>query len=772
MTQKTLSSERRPHIVTGRYMFDKAKRGWSVALLFFIAFALFFTIQAMVELSAFSKSFHEADWSHAEAVERIKDFISALRLTFVVLSALSAIFAGCYFFAPMHNKTSAIFFHSLPERRSGHFISAIFASAVTFFIGAVSNFVLTFLIFAANGFLFVEVIGQLFGVLLWGSFYFIVFLSFTMLAGSFSGTTPIHAIMTAFLLFFIPATYLSLMLLLSHNISYLDISSMMFNVEAYNWMSPVFRALYVILNNKGFTTTVWTVVLIDAIVTVGVFALAYYAYKKRPVERTGTPIIYAPLSETVKYIIIGPSAVFMSEIFSAFFGYYSDIWSIFGFVLGLLLVYMLCNTVLNRSAKAMFSHKRGMLVYSAAACIAAFIFSTGFFGILEYAVPISDKLTVDLGEISVTITKNDDVKRVREAIKGYVSLLKSGDDEYNSLYHIEDGVHSEVYDKYGEAWDELLNNKRSGSFSVTYGSILGMPIKYRYHSVTHGDMKPIIDALLECDELYDSITPDFSLSADINMDFLASSSLFLTDDAEMAVEKEKLQDIATKVNHTESGEVNHIEGSYEVGFFGQTLAELMTPKSKEFFQRQVIGSLSTDIASRDSVYGYRPSFPRYFPLYFDDFEKILDVAASSRRTTSKTYLYDLGSILYFEADDRTPLASLSYNEYIDALSKTISAIYVLDWETKEVKTFEGSDIKKLLPSLASVNGQDISPLTKTDTRYTVGILYKTVEHGTLSFTGDDAEAEADAYPLTSDLIVSDRLSTTWFLEGEVPELVK
>ncbi len=750
MTQKKSLSERRPHFVTGRYMLGKAKRGWSVAMLIFIVFMLFFTIQSMMYISSLGARDHYM--SHEDILERVLNYAVSLRATFVVLSCLSAIFAGCYFFAPMHNKTSAVFFHSLPERRSGHFISVIFSSAVSYILGAVTNFVLVLLVFAANGRLYAEVVWPLLSALLLGVFYFIVFLSFTMLAGSVSGTTAIHAIMTLFLLFFIPAMYISVLMLLRHGVRYLDVGSMMGSLEAYNCMSPVFRAISVTGGPSFSRTPLWLLVIIDILVAAGAFALAFFAYKKRPVERTGTPIIYAPLSEAVKYIIIGPSAVLMSEIFGEFFDA-SEAWRIIGFLVGLLLSFMLCNTVLNRSAKAMFSHRRGMLIYSASACVAALIFATGMFGIFDYSVPVSGRVTVNFGDAdSVTFTEKDDVKNVRQAIKDYISVLKN-DEKTPVGAIIED-------DNFGT---------RVTSLSVSYDTPFGIPLRYRFYSVNYKYIEPIIDVILDSDTLYGRDNLDFSYSQDLNMRFSASSSVFINDKTESSVPKEKLRDVFIEA------EVNQ-EASKPI--YSVLLKELLTPNSKDFYQRQTIGYLTT----QTSKYGEYNEYYDYsqFPLCFEDLRKLLEVAYDYNDSLPYVDLNMLSRFIYTNDVPRI-LSSLTYDEYIKSVAKCVRCIKVYNVKTGEVTKYESqADIEKILPSLASLNGRNISPLTKTDADYSVIVEYNTF--GYKSYTNDDFDADkypddskydpSVEYQIYDDIVVAPDSYQTWFLRGDVPDIVK
>ena len=770
MTQKTLSGDkRRSPLVTPRYMLGTAKRGWALAVLFFIVFILFFTVQAITEVTDFADTIRRSTmpYSQADRVEILGRFIVYLRGTFVIFSAAAAVFAGCYFFSFMHNKTSAGFFHSLPERRSGHFISAIFGAAATYLIGAASNFIFVVFIFAANGFLYAELMLPLLSILLSGIFYFLVFLSFTVLAGTISGNTAIHAIMTAFLLFFLPALYLSGLILVNYGTTYLSVSNLMFDMEAHKWLSPVFRAIYVLSEYaESGATPVWVIVVFDVLLASAFFALAYYAYTKRPIERSGTPIIYGWLSETVKYIIMAPSAVFMSTIFDAFFGYSGYAWTVFGFIAGLLLSYMLCNTVLNRSAKAMFSHARGMLIYSASVSLASILLVSGSFGIFDYAVPVASDLDIYIGGYRISLDDKIEVDLVRSTLKEYVSDLRGGEVNYGNSY---DGIYTGYYDdKYSyiiEDFEDYAEGiTRNTYMRVQYTTPLGIRLDYTYDHVPNAYKNKIIDAALQCDGFLENLTPKLSELFELRMEVSASSSQILSDIAEEYLLDSKggidaLRDRLVNMN------VDIYASHYREpnGKLAEDFNRIFSPGSADFFQRTSIGTYSTE-GIKDYYSG---------TLYFEDFRAML-LAGRRDFLTGECDIYAdaFSGVLDRALTDVERMAELSVDDYFDGIAGTVTEIAVYSKNTGKTKYFKGNEIRDILPRLASVNGTSISPMTRTDDTYVVRVTVKEAivanydDYYDEIYIGDDAEFYK--------LIIDEKpaMYLTWFLEGDVPEFVK
>ena len=787
MTRKTSfnNSDRRTPLVTPRYMFATARRGWALIVLFFIIFLLFFTVPAMMGMADLRDYFYYNSQYHLtrkEIVDRIMNTVFMLRGTFVVLSIISAVFAGGYFMTYLHNKVSAGFYHSLPERRSGHFISAVFAATVTYLIAAITNFILVLFIFAVNGFLYAEVVPTLLSIAAYGIFYFFVFLSVAVLAGAVSGTATVHTLMTGFILFALPAIYLSTMLLFKYAadanfIKYLYVNNMATDFEVYKWLSPVFRAVYVLIDyDTPPVVPQFVMVLVDAVMMILAFALAYYAYSKRPIERSGTPIIYGWLSETVKYIIMAPSAVLLSYLFGEFAGYNVSLWSVFGFFAGLLISFMLCNTVLNRSAKAMFSHAKGMLIYSGVFTVVAVILITGIFGLPDRIVPNADSITIYMYGQRVTLTDKEELGVVRAALKEIVRELDTNGAKSQDVYHMysfSDKYESAVLDgnapNYIAQFDKYAGDiSRTINVSVDYKKTFGASFRYNYGNVDYSSAGVLIEALLKCDGYFEQLSPgsDFSLTS-FSFDITASTSHVIDycgaefgDDEYMDKLRGRYMLLSTYSTYFDEMETNDAER------MKNAILDVFTPSSVDYYQRHAIGSFHSEYYVPKSSYYYYNDYS--YPLYFDDFVKLSSEASD---IMDKLYFsYPFGSSEWLTSKQAQPstFASMTFDQYIDGIAEAIDEIDVYCRSTGETVKYTGGDIRSIIPHLAAINPSDISPLARTDDDYVVLVKTHDLDYEDIeTYVYDD-----QAYPATPSRSDYHTYYITWFLEGDIPATLR
>ena len=796
MTQRASSNNpKRSPLVTLRYMFGTAKRGWALIVLFFIAFLLIYTVQAMMSLSSLRSAFDylAGTYTREEMVERVGNRTTMLWTTFTVLSSISAIFAGCYFMSFMHNKVSAGFYHSLPERRSGHFISAVFGAVVTYLTAAVSNFVLVFLVYAANGFLYKEIVPMLFIMLGCGVFYFLVFLSITVLAGAVSGNSVIQAMMTGFFIFFLPAVYFSSMLLLSYGsdigaVRYLNVDRLLTDPDAYKWLSPLFREAFV-LSGEGYVSLPgYAMIIIDVIVLAAAFALAYYAYSKRPIERSGSSIIFGWLGETVKYIIIAPCAVCLSYIFGAL-SYGNDlIWNILGFIAGLVISYMLCNTIINRSAKAMFTHVKGMLIYSAVLVVFTCVLVSGLFGVPDRMVPNTDELTVYLSGQVVTFTDKDEIATVRDAMKEFVSELRdnrSSDIDYR--YEFTNKYESQYADTmpdYIAQFDQYADSmSRKLYLSVKYKNLLGMTLSYDYGSADYAYANKVIEALLSCDSYMKQLSPANPLELNyIGMGFAMSTSHVINNKNAEIFEYADIDALRGRFIMTNMNVGLYDYSTESKNAVDTVMTDIFTPHTLDYFQRHAIGWVDISRITPSGHYAGDISQT----LYFDDLKEfagrakfLFDKISLDNFTDDFNIWMNTGSV------SLTSLLSMSYDEYLDGIAESIDEISVYDRKTGTSKVYTGKDVREIIPHLAAISSSSISPLTRTDGDHVVLVKARDYSYRYMmsdydyydKYNGVDyGYEEGSAYYDTDEqwykVTDCNTYYVTWFLEGDVPEFLK
>ncbi len=779
MTQKMSPNKKRAPLVTRRYMTGMARRGWPLFVLFLIMFLLTYTLWTAITLPNLTE------------IYTARRLVSNLKAIFPIFSALAAIISGIYFMQFIQSKTSAGFFHSLPERRSGHFISVIFSSFAVYLSAALLSYILSLLLLALSGALYAELLPTILLIPVLGIFYFTVFLSVTVLAGVISGNRVIHAIMTAFLLFAAPVVFITAMLLLRDGVRYLNVSRMLVSLGFLKWLSPVFRLQYVL--DGGTELPAWIMILFDAVLASIGFFLAYYAYANRPIERSGNQIVFPVLPEIIKYIIIGPTAVLSSKFFALF----EEGWGLFGFFVGLILSFMLCNTVLYRSAKAMFSHIRGMLIYSGAFIVAVLILSFGCFGIFDYTVPVADTISVNFSSSSyggegAIISNPDEIAAVRRAVSQMNSQLRNR------------GAYGEDVVSYSDSapYEALERVERTESLYINYMTPFGFDLSYSYSDLPYEYIAPLTETILEVNsgnsEYFDYLKN--CTRFDLNLEMMLSSSSILDN---IGINTEADPDMPVPDDEEKTEEWDRIEDSYAGNIPGDyttdkyrgaltkayadgelycgrgqalendPLSEIILTRGREYFQHFSMGSFNVRGSQPDETGEVVTYYldEAELPLFPSSLSKIGD--AFDRTFVINKELH-CGSIPFYVGDAFDGVFSLSEDEYFDALAETIKEIYVYNKKTGTLTAYEGNDVRRMLPSLAAVRAADISAFTATDGDYNVMVVSKSLgdryDWGGHYVYYDDSKYTADTDD--GEVELNYIYSVTWFLEGQVPAFVK
>ena len=235
-------------------MLATCRRGWALCLFIAVAFLLIYTVPALISLQEIAES---RDYSIAHgygltsdvlkyADEQAKELADMMSQGAVIVSMIAAVFAGCYSLLFLQNKTSSAFYHSLPERRSGHFITALFTAFSTYLAAFLINFIISAITFAAYGLMFPELFAGLLAGFATAVFFFAAMLSVTFLAGTLTGNLVMHVIVTGIFTFILPVLFASVILLLSQGAEYFQPSSL-YSELLLSLMSPFiagFRAAF------------------------------------------------------------------------------------------------------------------------------------------------------------------------------------------------------------------------------------------------------------------------------------------------------------------------------------------------------------------------------------------------------------------------------------------------------------------------------------------------------------------------------------------------
>ncbi len=493
MTAK--KSSRKTNIVTARYIGYKLKHSWTVMLMCFIT--LFFIMNVPFLISS-----EELELAKARDILLGTDNFAAKAEGFFVGDTVALIFVGCclavaigcYSLSYMNNKTAAGFFHSLPEKRSGHFIASLITAIADFVIPFTANILILTVITAAKGMLY-----KFIGILIL-KMLFIVILSYLSIlavcyvAGMLTGTTAIHVIFTLYLIFILPALEFFCLNWIETDFFLVNAWNILANHG--NLISPAFRIVGV--GNLLFTESSYFAVsslVIELILIPAELIIAFVLYKKRSIEVVGTPIIYRKLSDIVKY-----SAIFLMSLIGAlFFRSIGDgiSWTIFGFCSGAVLTFMIMNTILNRTSKLMFKGLKGLCVCAVVTAALIAVAQTGFFGILDYVVPTAENIHIRIDGNNYELTDKDEINEFRNIMKEFNSALQNDRDSVilDRSTVISESSSEDYYEVYEKMEWELAYSVRCENFEIEYTDKFENTTTYTYNNVYVTSLTDIVKFL-------------------------------------------------------------------------------------------------------------------------------------------------------------------------------------------------------------------------------------------------------------------------------------
>ncbi len=355
------------------------KQFWTTMLLFGII--LFFVIPVPV-LMVIS----QRDLSDVNMLIRTRNMFAntwavELRYALIPIMSVLGVVVACSRFKYLKNKVSIDFYHSLPVKRSRLYVSQLAISALAVVIPFVINILLAIAFIGANGLMSDVLIVNLLLTSGEAFVYALLIYAISVLIGMISGLTAVQLTLTAVGLVILPAT-----LLLTLGFVQIFNENMWFDFyareENFMHLSPVLRFL---LNTKPLSMAESAIMLVLSAIFL---ILAYVIYTKRKSERAGTPVVFTPLGEVIKYVLM-----FSGTLLGGILYYYimneDFIWTIFGMACGMVLVFMLTNTILQKTAKAMFRGWKGLCVFAAVTVVCMTVFMTNMFGINSY-VPAPD----------------------------------------------------------------------------------------------------------------------------------------------------------------------------------------------------------------------------------------------------------------------------------------------------------------------------------------------------------------------------------------------
>lgn len=741
--------------VTGRYVAYRIKRSWALMLLCFIA--MFFCTVVPFLINADYLTAKDNYMNTDRYISRISSYFTDNSVWCMILSGGLAVGAGCVSLSYLHNKVSAGFFHAIPEKRSGHFIASLASAAIDFVLPFIVNKLLLTLAVAANGILYRFVAVLLIKVTFLCILTYFSVLAVCYLAGMLTGTGAIHVIFTFYLLLILPVTVFAFEYWIGENTDYLVFDALSRLGQTGIFLTPLVRIGQIAVmcfEEPSLTTNL--ALIIELIAIPVTFVLAYLLYEKRPSECTGTPVIYRKLSEVVKYSVMFPMAFLSAQIFYSFDN--TAIWMIFGFCVGIILTFMLMNTVLNRTTKAMFSGLKGLGIFTACTVFLFITSCTGIFGTLDYAVLPAKSLEISINGngYEYVITDPAMIRRFRSEMKEFNKQLKTDRSSVINTVtssYIDDVIEYDYYDSkeiaaestsetpYGsdDILYDMLKSVRTNSFSVVYTDIFGTSTRYRYNNVFSTaltDMKAILLEIENASEVSD---------IDFDSEYF-NSNLYLTfyvdkNDVTAAVKSD--EHLANKLNYIFNMEeydnsydycIITAEYKFNVSELTEFARKLGKDKFESFADRIMQKSVNTDpVQSMGCINLHFGDGDNYYstnlPFSFNDIALVNSAIGESG--IYKCSYINIGisnGAEYHEHIDLSavpeivPMLLNNYSaNYVKDFTEDVEYVIVYDSANEKFSTvYDRNEIGEIMNSVAQISDNaTISPFTPTDTDYVI-----------------------------------------------------
>lgn len=312
--------------------------------------------------------------------QTIAELLSGLNPIIMLLLLAAAIITSISLFNFLYKPQSVLFYHSMEHTRESIYISRFSAGVFTLILPLVPLYIINTAVFAAFG--VTEYIGisiMLKGFLTTTLMYICVFAVSTF-AASVSGNFFAQLGMTAFVF-------------LVYVVSASVIQGTFYTILENISLSFHFNAAYIfpptILVDWQYDPADIKEIIFAIIYTIAFAAAGLVLYKNRKSESTGKFFAYGKLTAFLKYYI----SFFAALCFGLVFAEMSEkniIISLFGYVIGAFLSFVILQGIFGKNFKAMFENMRGfaILAVCTAAVVAVPLINPGMFYILPNAAVV------------------------------------------------------------------------------------------------------------------------------------------------------------------------------------------------------------------------------------------------------------------------------------------------------------------------------------------------------------------------------------------------
>lgn len=649
-----------------------ARRYWTTVLLFGIV--LFFILPVPVMMTISDRAPLDADDIYGLREMFPASWIAVIRYFVIIALSVFGVVTSCSRFAYLKNKVSIDFYHSLPVKRGQLFLTQLAVSAVAVAIPYLINILITVIIFATNSLMTEALAIELLIMSAEAIVYSIMFFSLSTLIGMISGLSAVQLTLTCVAAFIIPAIYLA-------TLGFIAIFNESMWFEFYvgtTFFERTSPALRLILNNNPLSFFEAGVFLFIAAV---MLVIAYAVYMRRKSERAGTPIVFPVLGEVIKYVLVYLGMLGFGLFF--YFAMESTFWCIFGMICGTLLVFMLTNTILEKTARSMFKGTKGLAVFASVAAVCFILIVSNAFGI-NTRVPspsFTSRVVADINDEGGTMEFRD-----KEVIKALHTLYTESERSYTygSNYFVSSSVSVPYtynhYDYYPED---------SVRLEIVFYPKFGIPVAKSVTIYNRSEFVNEFRTLLDSAEFKEQYTSV--------LDNLEGSGYINTNTPHYKVSKNNGIIYDYSVNNRHWYFEEYSPDAYQAKQLG---IDIMSKEHRQvnfdFFQQQSFGYMYARSDYRDGslISGFYSGYARY--TLFNSMTGLVD------------HYVDKGIL------NQTP------DELIEGLAEAIGKLVITKYENGEAKDLIVTDKAQIIEALkcsASPTNNYVSPFTLLDTSY-------------------------------------------------------
>lgn len=388
-----------------------------------------------------------------ERIDRIADNLTEViscvsRYICLAVSPFAAILLSGTLLGYMRKKQSTDLFHAFPVKREEYMTGHILAGLVIFILPLFVCFLLNPVVFsAAGGTQFVSFADAMsaslvsfFDVAFWYVIFFALATLTVVLTSTFMSTLCLYLLINFGPI--LAALFTSLM----------GSSAIGTNIEEHLMVNLSFLiniTPYVRLWTTLEYPMAWYDIVIALAVSMLIFALAVFLYKKRKSENCTASIAFRPMRWPVQYMVMFLGTMAVGLLFYAF----SDgvFYTVAGCIIGALLSYIIMNMIFGSSFRHIFDKPKHLISFSVIFILFFLVFCADIFSIYD-SVAIPRKS--DIEYIRVEIYNLNDISLYRKE-------YENGDvDEYRKQNYIVNGkVAEEDYDAALELYRQLRENR-------------------------------------------------------------------------------------------------------------------------------------------------------------------------------------------------------------------------------------------------------------------------------------------------------------------------